>query len=71
MQEEPMIMQITNIIVIWKIMYRTCHARNMILLIVIIIPLRWTDPSPLTTSCAWKENTLVLNLMDIWRLTLI
>jgi len=36
----------TIIIVIWQIMYQACQARNMILLIVTIIPLMLIDPSP-------------------------
>jgi hypothetical protein len=37
----------------------------MIVLRIIIIPLIMTDPSIITTYGAWKENILVLNLMDI------
>jgi hypothetical protein len=56
-------MQITNIIVIWKIMSRANQARHMILLITIDI-----DRSQPSNNV---ENILVLNLMEIWQLTLI
>ena len=48
-------------------MHGASQARNMIVLIVIIIPLMLIDLSTLTTYYAWKENMLVLHLLDISR----